>query len=395
MKRKLFLLGAPLALSFILCCCTTEKPSANNVSNQKNTNSSSSNSTITSGTKPSTESFQESISKIFPDPELAKVVANLFHKNINDVVTREELESYKGKLDCPPGELRDLSGIGYLTGITSLTCCKNNVKAIPTEIKNLVNLETLDFGKAYLVESIPAEIGYLQNLKYIRFCLTPITSVPKEIGNLKNLKILLLQANKIQSVPDEIGNLGKLQYLNLSSNTLTSIPKSICNLTDLRTLDLSNNTLQDLPDDLGNLTKLGNFNIFKNNIKALPQSMENMMYLNTINVSDNNELKENYKNFVPKLQSFTLKIQKNSDCNIELPVSFNSSNMKCEFKNGDKELDTYYDYKEISPRYSENKKLTLEKNLFPNEGSYEFRIVQKNTNAKPLYNVFVWQITVE
>jgi Leucine-rich repeat (LRR) protein len=402
MKIKFLLLFILLSLSLILSCCSVKETPANKIptsptaTDLPSTIDNSSTDKVTSTEiSPNPLDFQASISKLFPDPELAKIVADMLHKSVNDVVTNEELAGYKGKLNCLPGELSDLTGIGYLTGITSISCSKNYVKVIPPEIKNLVNLESLDFTKAYSVESIPPEIGYLQNLKYMSFCLTQITSIPKEIGNLRNLNTLLLRANKLQSLPNEIGNLEKLQDLDFGSNILTSIPDSVSDLTDLTVLDLSNNALTALPDNLGKLCKLQNLNIFNNKLKSLPRSMENMIHLNSINVYDNFELSETYKNFMPKLKTFTSKIQLNSNCDIEIPVNFESSNMRCELKSEGKNLAPYGDYIEINPKFSDIRKLTLDKSLFTKKGQYEFRIIQKNSNTVSLYNIFVWSISVE
>jgi Leucine-rich repeat (LRR) protein len=402
MKIKLLSLCIPLSLSLALSCCTAKETSSNKIPQQTSTtdlpsinNNSSTDKVATTATNPSPSAFQASISKLFPDPELAKIVAGILHKDVNDIVTKEELASYKGKLDCAPGDLSDLAGIGYLTGITSISCCKNYVKAIPPEIKNLVNLESLDFTKAYALENIPLEIGYLKNLKYMSFSLTEITSIPKEIGDLRNLDTLLIRADKIQSLPNEIGNLEKLQCLDLGSNILTSIPDSISNLTDLRMLDLSNNALKSLPANIGNLSKLQTLNLFNNKINSLPKSMENMIYLDSINVYDNIELSETYKNFMPKLKTFTSQIQLNSNCDIELPFDFESSNMRCQLRIDETALGKYNDYTEITPNFSNMRKLTLDKSLFTKKGKYEFRVIQKNSSTTPLYNIFVWNISVE
>jgi Leucine-rich repeat (LRR) protein len=402
MKRKFLLLFIPLSFSLILSSCSAPESSANKIPMSTTAtdlpstiDNSSTDKVMIADISPKPLDLQESISKLFPDPELAKIVAAMLHKNANDFVTKEELASCKGELNCLSGELSDLTGIGYLTGITSISCSKNYVKIMPPEIKNLVNLEILDFTKAYSLESIPPEIGYLQNLKSLYCDLTQIISIPKEIGNLRNLNTLSLRANKIQSLPNEIGNLKKLKHLDLGSNTLTSIPDSVSDLTDLRVLDLSNNALTALPANLGKLSKLQIFNIFNNKLKSLPKTMENMIYLNSINVYDNFELSETYKSFMPKLNTFTSKIQVNSNCDIELPVNFESSNMKCEFKSEEKYLAPYGDYIEITPKLSDTRKLTLEKSLFNKKGQYEFRIIQKNSNTAPLYNIFVWSISVE
>ena len=338
-----------------------------------------------------------SISRIFPDPYLAERVAQILEKNINDIVTAEELASYTGNLDCPPGELSDLSGIGYLTGLKSLNCTKNEVKMIPAEIKNLVNLETLDFCKAYSLENIPAEIGTLKKLKVARFGLTSISCIPKEIGSLKNLQVLQLGANNIESVPKEIGNLKKLQYLDLHYNKISSIPDSICSLTDLRELELSHNEITKLPDSMGNLTKLATLNLFNNKIKYIPKTMKKLLYLNEMNVYDNFDLSESYKSFMPKLNKFDLNVKGNSNLLLELPAGLyeRKSNIKYEFKAGDLFMDTYFDYVSISPQFSGDKKLILSKDLLSKPGFYEFRITVKNKNSSPEYDIYMWKISVE
>lgn len=338
-----------------------------------------------------------SISRIFPDPYLAEAVAGILNKNINDAVTAEELAGYTGNLNCPPGELSDLSGIGYLTGLTSINCTKNEVKTIPAEIKELVNLETLDFGKAYSLEAIPAEIGALKNLKYARFYLTSITSIPKEIGKLKNLRGLQLGANSIQSVPKEIGNLKKLQWLDLHYNHIDSIPESICNLTDLRNLDLSHNEISKLPANMGNLTKLESLNLFNNKIKHLTKTMAKLINITDLNVYDNFTLSEDYKNFMPKLHRVNLTIPQNTDLAVELPAELmeSESTVKYEFKPQDLFMETCYDYTTVTPQFSSNNKLVLKKGLFPNPGMYEFKLTKKKTNTSPTYELYVWSIYVE
>ncbi|MDP4091655.1 MAG: leucine-rich repeat domain-containing protein, partial [Bacillota bacterium] len=319
------------------------------------------------------------------------------NKTLADSVTKEELAGYTGALDCPPGELSDLTGIGYMTGLTSLSCSKNNVTKIPSEIKNLVNLETLDFGKAYSVESIPKEIGSLEKLKYMRFYLTSITALPKELCNLQNLKFLILGANQIQSVPEELGNLSKLQYLDIHDNQLTTIPDSICSLTDLRELDLSHNSLTALPSNFGRLVKLKTLNLFNNKIRILPKSMENMLNLDTLNVYDNYELSESYKSFMPKMQSSRTDILSGSDCILTLPPGLDPNNEKItfEFKNDDTAFDVYYDYTKIKPSAPEPGKITLRKGLFTGSGPYVFRITVKKPGESPAYDIYLWHINVQ
>lgn len=404
MKGRPALLTIILILTITVNGCSTTKKAINSTANMSNGNKSGTvaasgeTSTVTAEqsaeTNPPTAKPSPSFTKFFPDPVLAQIVADTLHKDVTGTITKEELAAYTGELVCLPGDLSDLSGIGYLTGLTSLSCSKNNVKKIPPEIKNLVNLEILNFGKSYSVEVIPPEIGSLKKLKNMSFYLTSITTVPKEIGNLKNLTVLVLGANQIESVPKELGRLTKLQCLDLHANKLTSLPDGIYNLTDLRELDLSHNTLSSLPSNFGSLTKLTSLNLFNNKIKSLPKSMTNMLYLDSMNVYDNYELSENYRNFMPAVKSFKIDIQPDSNCIIELPINFNSSTMVCQFKNEDISFKTYYNYAQINPKTSGDRKLILNKKLFSKKGQFVFRLTEKRPGHSPLYNIYIWHINV-
>jgi len=64
---------------------------------------------------------------------------------------------------------------------------EKNIKEIPKELGNLINLEKL-FLNYNQIEKIPKEIGNLSNLKELWLNINKIEKIPKEIGNLSNLK---------------------------------------------------------------------------------------------------------------------------------------------------------------------------------------------------------------
>ncbi|MGH4124726.1 MAG: leucine-rich repeat domain-containing protein [Clostridium sp.] len=350
--------------------------------------------------------FPSKISKVFPDPVLAKIVAEKLKKNVDGIVTKKELAGIKGEFDCHPGDMAILTGIGYLTGITSLNCYKNNVTTIPAEIGKLTNLEALDFCKAFSVKNIPPEIGKLRKLKYIRFGLNQLESIPKEIGNLINLQFLMLSNNNIRSIPKEIGNLKKLETLDIHSTGLTSVPESISNLTNLIELDISHNNLTQLPKNIGNLKKLKTFNLFNNKLTSIPASIGNMLELTDLNVFDNYKLNENYKKYLPKRHDIKLEVSLGKSCIITLPFSNRPKNsiITYDFKRADETNSitpyigmyySYYDYVNIKPEILKNNKVKLNSNLFKKKGSYIFRIVVKNKNSGPAFNVYKWSIIVK
>lgn len=249
---------------------------------------------------PPTSDEPMAICNIFPDPYFALEVASVLHKKVTDVVTYETLAEYSGKLDCGPSPLNSIEGIHYLSGLTEFNCAKNGLKNIPAEFGELTQLKSINLMKAYELETIPSEIGNLQNLTFLRLDLTNLKALPKEIGKLKNLRILNISNTKIISLPDEIGDLENLEFLDLHSNDISSVPESICNLTKLKTLDIGQTNLELLPKDIGNLTELERLDLFGCRLKSLPSSLKNLKQLRYFNIYDNFGLDERYKKWFSK-----------------------------------------------------------------------------------------------
>ena len=246
------------------------------------------------------EEQANSFSTYFPDKNLAILVAERLGKNVDEKVTTKELASIKGDFVVGPGEASSLTGIGFLVGIDSFGCYKNNVKIIPSEIGKLENLLLLDLCKAFEVEKIPSEIGNLKKLKKIRLSLTEVSSIPKEIGNLNQLEILWICCNHLTEIPKEIGSLRNLVDLDIHSNNISYLPDEICRLTKLKSLNLSYCELKKIPENIGDLNKLKTLNLFNNDLRYLPKSIVNLVNLKELNIYDNFKLNENYKQYLPK-----------------------------------------------------------------------------------------------
>ena len=243
----------------------------------------------------------ENFSNFFPDTSLASLVAKKLHKKVTDTVSKEELASITGDFEVGPGEYSNLKGIGFLVGIESFSCYKNEITEIPPEFGNLINLRSLDLCKAFALTKISPQIGKLKNLTYLRLSLTEVNNIPKEIGNLLNLETLLICCNYLTEIPKEIGKLKNLKELDIHSNIIKTIPPEICNLTSLTSLNISYCKLEKLPQNIGNLSNLEVLNLFNNHLKQLPPSIKKLDRLAYLNVFDNYKLSESYKTYLPKL----------------------------------------------------------------------------------------------
>jgi Leucine-rich repeat (LRR) protein len=239
---------------------------------------------------------------LFPDPYFAYIIAQIFNKKVNDITTFDELASYTGELDCFSTlfGLENIKGIGYMTGITTFTCCKNNLSELPDEFGNLKNLKKVHLQKAFCLEKLTSEIKNCTEIEELWLNMTALKELPPEIGQLKKLKSLGLGTTLITSIPPEVGNCSSLEDLDIHDINIDSVPDSICNLTNLKTLDISHTNLKSLPKNMGNLKRLETLNLFGDQLRTLPQSMKNLKKLTYLNVYDNFHLDEVYKSWFPK-----------------------------------------------------------------------------------------------
>ena len=138
-------------------------------------------------------------------------------------------------LNIKEKNLTDISGIEYFTQLTSLSCGKNQLTALPVE--NLTKLTNLD-------------CSYNQ-----------LTELP--VGNLTELTVLNCDNNQLTALPVE--NLTLLEQLNCGTNLLAEL--DIENLTQLKNLYCNNNQLTAL--SVGSLTHLGVLNCHDNRLTEL------------------------------------------------------------------------------------------------------------------------------
>ncbi len=106
------------------------------------------------------------------------------------------------------------------------------------------------------LDSIPAVVFQMTNLRYLDLSRTHIDTLPPGIGALTSLTYLNLSNNRLSYLPDSIGELTQLKYLGLNRNLLRQLPNAIGNLASLEVLELWDNELEEVPDDIGRLQEL-------------------------------------------------------------------------------------------------------------------------------------------
>ncbi len=153
------------------------------------------------------------------------------------------------ELDTIPPE------IGQLNNLVFLEASVNALTDLPAELGQLSNLYNLDLYYNKL-SILPAEIGQLSDLQKLNLGSNQLTQLPPELGQLTKLHKLWVGINQLTDIPSELGQLSNLYTLSLNNNQLVSLPLEIGQLENLCQLDLSNNKLEYLPSELGQLTKL-------------------------------------------------------------------------------------------------------------------------------------------
>lgn len=137
------------------------------------------------------------ISDIFPDENLALGVSKLFNKDVNDVVTYDELNSIKVASFDKIG-IKSLEGVQYFGNLEILN-------AIENDIKDLTPINRLD--KLRIIRLFGNNISDL----------TPLAN-----GNLKSLGHTCLAENDIRG-PSPLAELLSLQNASLYMNHITDL----------------------------------------------------------------------------------------------------------------------------------------------------------------------------
>ncbi len=168
--------------------------------------------------------------------------------------------------------------LGRLTRLKELyLSCFEYLESLPTEIGNLQELEKLiiDNGNGCQMNiTLPPSIGQLQKLRVLTLHgalsdtqpnpgspghPTRRKSLPQTLANLRNLEELDLSGNgsAIRVIPPQIASLHKLRSLQLDFNDIRVVPSFISKLTNLKELSLNaEHHGLNLPDSLAALEGL-------------------------------------------------------------------------------------------------------------------------------------------
>ncbi|KAJ6673158.1 PLANT INTRACELLULAR RAS-GROUP-RELATED LRR PROTEIN [Salix viminalis] len=93
----------------------------------------------------------------------------------------------------------------YITSLKILDARLNNLRSLPEDLENLVNLEVLNVSQNFqYLETLPFSIGLLLSLVELDVSYNKITALPDSMGCLRKLKKLSVEGNPLISPPMEV-----------------------------------------------------------------------------------------------------------------------------------------------------------------------------------------------
>lgn len=165
-----------------------------------------------------------------------------------------------------------------LDSLNLLNISDTSLKALPIEISNLINLQTLLlYGNE--ISTVPESIGRLDKLKVLDISRNKLENVPDTITQLQNLTTINISNNKLTTFP-ALKNFTKLSVIDLSGNQLTEFPQIFCGEnSNLSEIYLKENSIEEIPHVIDQLVSLKHFSLAKNKVKKIPKSLANISKL--------------------------------------------------------------------------------------------------------------------
>ena len=180
---------------------------------------------------------------------------------------REKVKNYR------PGKPVHFVFLNYNTasltdGVVGLDDFWKEVKSGKIHERTHLNLATCN------LETLPAPIINLKNLKTLALEHNELTALPTAIQRMTNLRAIYLEGNRFSEFPSVLADLPSLEYVNLKENEITRLSSEVCKCERLRMLVLSRNPLKSLPACLSAHPALSKLFIEETSIDTIPKEFQ-------------------------------------------------------------------------------------------------------------------------
>jgi Leucine-rich repeat (LRR) protein len=166
--------------------------------------------------------------------------------------------------------------LGEMFNLVYFCSINNPFTAFPSDLKNLRNLYHLELSYSK-IDSIPAEIAYLQKLKTIKFTDTDDTlKLPTTLRYLKGLQDIQIENCIMDSFPRQVFKAPGLKFLYLSNTNTYSLTTHFEKLPELEVMIIENNPISSLPNNLYLAQNLRLISLRNTKISKLPSSISQM-----------------------------------------------------------------------------------------------------------------------
>jgi len=252
--------------------------------------------------------FEQLDEDVFPDTAPGNIPADDDDYRGNQFAGLETLDLHGNILGSIP------TGLRKLERLTTLNLSNNNLSndSLKT-ISQIRSLRDLRLATNALTGSLPEGIGQLSKLIILDLRGNALNSLPESLAELVSLRVINLAENKFTSLPWEslsrlalaeciasrnslvgplfpaaIVTLPNLQMLEVANNALTALTHLACpNMSALQQLNISNNRIGNLPD-ISSWTQLNTIAAENNKMNALPDGFTALQNLKNVNLIGNN-----------------------------------------------------------------------------------------------------------
>lgn len=174
-----------------------------------------------------------------------------------------------------------------LTNLVYFATYNNKFKFFPPNLKPFYNLYYLEFQHTK-IDSIPAQIAYLNKLQTLKFGNTDDTlKLPNTFQYLKNLKELSIENCILDSFPKQLFKLTNISFLSLSNTNTFYLTKHFERFQNLEVLIIENNHLTRIPFEIYKAQKLRIISLRGNKLTKLPESISQLESLSLLDLRGN------------------------------------------------------------------------------------------------------------